>query len=80
MISDMDWINLDQDRDQWRNLQVQYNFGKFLSAQLAASREGLIFMELVKLIYRGKFKVLSHALVHRTNFKNPTRPNEPPLH
>jgi hypothetical protein len=37
--SDMDWIDLAQDRDQWRslvktlvNLQVLYNVGKFLSS------------------------------------------------
>jgi hypothetical protein len=35
----MDWINLAQDRDQWRalvnmvkNLQIPYNVGKFLSS------------------------------------------------
>jgi hypothetical protein len=35
----MDWIDLAQDRDQWRalvntimNLQVPYSFGKFLSS------------------------------------------------
>jgi hypothetical protein len=35
----MDWFDLAQDRDQWRalvdtgtNLQVSYNFGKYLSS------------------------------------------------
>jgi hypothetical protein len=45
----MDWIDLAQDRDQWRalanivmNLRVRENVGK-----LAASQEGLSSMKLV---------------------------------
>jgi hypothetical protein len=46
----MNWINLPQDRDQWRTLvntvmylRVPLNTGKFLNlaAQLAASQEGI---------------------------------------
>jgi hypothetical protein len=48
----MEWIDLVQDRRQWRalvnaimNLRVPQNAGKFLStAQLAASQEGLSSM------------------------------------
>jgi hypothetical protein len=51
----MDWIDLAQDRCQWRallntvmNLQVPSNIGKFrMAAQLTASQEGLSSMALV---------------------------------
>jgi hypothetical protein len=50
----MDWIEMVQDRDQWRalvntvmKLRVTYNVGKFLSSCiLAASQEGIGFMKL----------------------------------
>jgi hypothetical protein len=50
----MHWIDLAQDRDQWRfpvnmvmNLQVPYMLGSSrVAAQLVASREGLSSMEL----------------------------------
>jgi hypothetical protein len=53
--SGMDWIDLAQDRNQWRalvntgmNLRVLQNVGKFLRAvQLAASQKGISSMELV---------------------------------
>jgi hypothetical protein len=38
----MDWIDLAQDRDQWRTLVNTVNTGKFfVAAQLPVSREGL---------------------------------------
>jgi hypothetical protein len=50
----MDWIDLAQDRDQWRalvdtvmNLWEKMLGNSLVAAQLAASEEGLISMELV---------------------------------
>jgi hypothetical protein len=58
----MDWIDVAQDRDQWRalvntvmNLLVTKMLGNFLvAAQLAASQEGLSSMELVILMKRSR--------------------------
>jgi hypothetical protein len=56
----MDWIDLAQDRDQWKalvnmvmNLRVHKMLGNSSVAErLAASQEGLSSMELVKCLYK----------------------------
>jgi hypothetical protein len=57
----MDWIDLAQDRDQWRgflntvmNLRVSYNLGKFFT-QMAASEEAFSSMELVSSLIASDF-------------------------
>jgi hypothetical protein len=67
-----DWIGLAQDRDQWRALVNKlwtFGFHKMLgsswvAAQLAASQEGLSFMELVSLrILVVEYKLWSLSLI-----------------
>jgi hypothetical protein len=61
----MDWIDLAEDRDQWKalvntvmNLRVPQNFGKFLRAvRLVASQKWLSSMELVRLGFQDRVSI-----------------------
>jgi hypothetical protein len=69
----MDWIDLDQDRDQWRALVNPKGFHKTLwsswvAAQMAASQEGLSSMKLFSYcspIYFYVFQITSFLEVSR---------------
>jgi hypothetical protein len=49
-MGDMDWIDLAQDRDQWRFL-INLVMELWVAAQLAAYQEGLSSMKLVMKIF-----------------------------